>query len=327
MEKKTEDVGAVIVAAGLSSRMGDFKPMLTMGTISVSQRIIATLKHAGVNRIVVVTGYRADELEHHLARSGVLFFRNENFRTTDMFHSATIGLKYLSQSCRRILFTPVDIPLFTAATVKRLLETEGDYICPVCGGDTGHPVLMSDRLVEKIIADSGEGGLKGALARSGFPMVPVPVEDYGILKDMDTKEDYAELLAYHNSQLIRPLITLQLAREKPFFDERAALLLSLIDETRSVSKACKRMQLSYSSGWNTIRSIEEQLGYSLVERTQGGSGGSSSHLTERGKAFLNIYTEYQANVNRMARSLFEYYLRLWEEFDETKDAGSSEAFS
>ena len=128
MAWKPKSIGAVIVAAGLSSRMGDFKPMLTMGSISVSKRIIATLRHAGVERIVVVTGYRADDLEHHLARSGVLFFRNENYRTTDMFHSACIGLRYLIASCDRILFTPVDVPLFTSETVRQLLNRDGDYI-------------------------------------------------------------------------------------------------------------------------------------------------------------------------------------------------------
>ena len=45
--------GAVIVAAGMSSRMGEFKPMLNIGSISVAQRVIATLKQAGVNRIVL----------------------------------------------------------------------------------------------------------------------------------------------------------------------------------------------------------------------------------------------------------------------------------
>ena len=49
-------IGAVIVAAGMSSRMGDFKPMLNIGSISIAQRIVATFHQAGVSKIVVVTG-------------------------------------------------------------------------------------------------------------------------------------------------------------------------------------------------------------------------------------------------------------------------------
>ena len=101
------DTGAVVVAAGMSSRMGDFKPMLSIGSISVAQRVVATLKQAGAARVVVVTGYNAEELERHLASSGVVFLRNENYRTTHMFDSALIGLRYLRDKCRQVLTRPV----------------------------------------------------------------------------------------------------------------------------------------------------------------------------------------------------------------------------
>ena len=152
------EIGAVIVAAGMSSRMGDFKPMLSIGEISVAQRVVATLRQAGAERVVVVTGYNADELERHLARSGAVFVRNENYRTTEMFDSALIGLKYMSGKCGRILFTPVDVPLFTAATVRRLLDSGAELACPVCNGQRGHPILMSASVVQKLLSDSGEGG-------------------------------------------------------------------------------------------------------------------------------------------------------------------------
>ena len=101
--------GALIVAAGMSSRMGEFKPMLNIGSISIAQRIVATLRQSGVTRIVMVTGHNAWELEHHLANNGLIFLRNEQYRTTQMFDSAKIGLEYLKDKCDGILFTPVDI--------------------------------------------------------------------------------------------------------------------------------------------------------------------------------------------------------------------------
>ena len=244
------ETGAVVVAAGMSSRMGEFKPMLSIGSISIAQRVIATLRQAGASRIVVVTGYNAEELEWHLARSGVVFLRNERYETTHMFDSALIGLKYLRDKCRQVLFTPVDIPLFTSATAEALLASGAELACPVCGGSRGHPILMSAEVIDRIAGDSGEGGLQGALARCGVPMTFVEVDDPGILHDADTPEDYKELLELHNSQLIRPVLQLGIAREKKFLDQRVAMLLALTDETNSVRLACQRMQLSYSSGWN-----------------------------------------------------------------------------
>ena len=237
-------IGAVIVAAGMSSRMGDFKPMLNIGSISIAQRLVATFHQAGVTKIAVVTGYNAPLLERHLSNSGLVFLRNEDYASTQMFDSAKIGLAYLRDKCERILFTPVDIPLFTAMTVTELIESGAELCCPVCEGRTGHPLLIASSLVDAILADSGEGGLQGAIARCGAEMLQIPVEDPGVLHDADTPADYKALLQFHNEQLIRPELSVSLSREKPFFDEKTAMLLALVDETRSVRSACQRMQIS-----------------------------------------------------------------------------------
>ena len=287
--------------------MGDFKPMLSIGSISVAQRVVATLKQAGAARVVVVTGYNAEELERHLASSGVVFLRNENYRTTHMFDSALIGLRYLRDKCRQVLFTPVDIPLFTAATVDALLTSGAELACPVCGGTRGHPILMSANVIDRVLEDSGESGLDGALSRCGVPMTLVEVDDPGILHDADTPEDYRELLRMHNSQLTRPVVQVSICREKRFLDPRVAMLLTLTDETQSVRAACQRMQLSYSSGWNAINLLEAELGYPVVARTQGGQRGGRSSLTEKGRALLRAYEAYTLRLRAMADELFVQY--------------------
>ncbi|HWP79844.1 MAG TPA: NTP transferase domain-containing protein [Candidatus Acidoferrum sp.] len=301
------EICAVIAAAGMSSRMGEFKPMLTIGSISVAQRIVATLRQAGVSKIVVVTGHNADALERHLSKSGAVFLRNENYRTTQMFDSARIGLSYILDKCDAALFTPVDIPLFTAGTVRKLMKSGADYACPVCCGQRGHPILLSRNVIQKVLEDSGEGGLAGALARCGIPEAPVEVEDRGVLFDADTPEDFDVLLDYHNSQLVRPVVKVALARELPFFDERIAMLLRLIEETSSVHAACRRMQMSYSAGWNTINGIESQLGYRLVERSHGGSGGGSSRLSPEGTALLQRFDRFNDGLKRQAERLYDRY--------------------
>ncbi len=302
-------IGAVIVAAGMSSRMGDFKPMLNIGSISIAQRIVATFHQAGVTKIAVVTGYNAPLLERHLANCGLVFLRNEDYASTQMFDSAKIGLAYLRDKCERILFTPVDIPLFTAMTVTELIESGAELCCPVCEGRTGHPLLIASSLVDAILADSGEGGLQGAIARCGAEMLQIPVEDPGVLHDADTPADYKALLQFHNEQLIRPELSVSLSREKPFFDEKTAMLLALVDETRSVRSACQRMQISYSTGWNIIRALESQLHFPLLERSQGGASGGESRLTEKGKRLLGCYERFSEELRQQASALFEQYFR------------------
>ncbi|MBR5093944.1 MAG: NTP transferase domain-containing protein [Oscillospiraceae bacterium] len=296
---------ALIVAAGMSSRMGEFKPMLNIGSISIAQRVVATFQQAGVEKIVMITGYNATLLERHLSGNGIVFLRNEDYRTTQMFDSVCIGLRYLRDKCDRLLFTPVDIPLFTAATLRALLETDAELACPAVDGETGHPTLIAASLFDRILSDSGDQGLRGALERSGAEMVRVPVEDRGILHDADTPEDYRALLKYHNEQLVRPVLSVSLAREKVFFDSRAAMLLQLIDETQSVRLACQRMQMSYSSGWNVIRTLESQLSRTLIRRSQGGKGGGKSSLTADGKLLLERYESFVEALRDQAGPLFD----------------------
>ena len=298
---------ALIVAAGMSSRMGDFKPLLNIGSISIAQRVVATFQQAGVDKIVMITGYNATLLERHLSGNGVVFLRNEDYQTTQMFDSVCIGLRYLRDKCDRVLFTPVDIPLFTAATVRALLETDAPLACPAVDGETGHPTLIAASLIDRILSDPGDQGLRGALDRCGVELLLLPVEDRGVLHDADTPEDYKALLKYHNEQLVRPVLHVSLAREKVFFDSRTAMLLQLIDETQSVRSACQRMQMSYSSGWNVIRTLESQLRGTLIERSQGGAGGGKSSLTEEGKLLLARYEEYVDALREQAGALFDRY--------------------
>ena len=301
------EIGALIVAAGMSRRMGEFKPMLPIGSISVAQRVVATLSQAGVSKIVMVTGYNAVILERHLSGNGIIFLRNEKYETTQMFDSVKIGLRYLHGKCDKVLFTPVDVPLFTAKTVKTILDSGALLACPMCEGKQGHPILIANELIPEILADCGEQGLKGAMDRCSVPLLRIDVEDFGTIHDADTPEDFSQLLEYHNSQLVRPVVSVSLAKEKPFFDSRCAMLLMLIDETKSVRAAGQRMQLSYSSCWNTIRTLESQLNYTLIERSQGGAGGSTSVLTARGKELLERYLSYEKVLKEQANNLYDQY--------------------
>jgi molybdate transport repressor ModE-like protein len=300
-------LGAVITAAGMSSRMGNFKPLLNIGSISVSQRIITTLKQAGTEVVVVVTGFHADELEHHLAQNQVMFLRNDYPESTEMFDSAVIGLKYLYPQCSRILFSPVDVPLFTTDTIKELLITPGDIIVPTYEGQPGHPILISSTVAQKVChMNNAPGGLCKTLQQCGH-ISYVEVPDKGILHDMDTPEDFEALLAYHNHQILRPVVDIKLAGENYFFDSRIAMLLFLINYTHSMLSACKQMQISYSSGWKLINNSEKELGFPLVNRWQGGTKGGRTTLTAEGFDLLTRYKNFSIELQKKAAELFITY--------------------
>lgn len=303
--------GAVVVAAGMSSRMGAFKPMMPVGSISVAQRIIATLQQAGCTLIVVVTGNQADQLERHLAGSSVVFLRNEKFEQSDMYRSAQIGLAYMQDKCDQVLFTPVDVPLFSVTTARALFDSKAMLALPVHGGQEGHPIMMKRNAIGKIISYHGGGGLRKAIEQSNLFLEYLEVQDEGVLYDVDTPRDFNALLHFHNSQMLRPIVEISFAKEEVFFDLRCAQFLRLIKETGSVKTACRRSGLSYSKAWRMIKLLERNLNISIVERQQGGLDGGSSYLTEKGEEFLEKYLKFENALRKFTEDMFlEYFPAL-----------------
>ena len=188
-------VGAVVAAAGLSSRMGAFKPLLPFDGATVIERCIANLRAAGAEELVVVTGHRAEELASQLEGSGVTLVHNPAYAETQMFDSLRLGLRALPPDCAAVLLTPGDVPLVRPETVRALLDAEGGFVCPVCGGRRGHPAALDAKYIPALLDYGGEGGLRGAVAALGIPTAEVETDDAGMLRDLDTPEDYRQLLA------------------------------------------------------------------------------------------------------------------------------------
>ena len=183
------------MVAGMSSRMGEFKPLLQLGQVSMIQHMISTFAQAGADPVVVVTGYQAKLLEQHLKQQPVHCIYNAQYATTEMFDSAKIGMGFLNGKCDRFFFTPADIPLFTVNTLQSLMKSEHRLAKPVFHGKGGHPLLIDASLIGILCADQTEnGGLKEALKKTGEKIERIAVENDGILFDMDTKEDYLRMI-------------------------------------------------------------------------------------------------------------------------------------
>lgn len=299
--------GAVIAAAGMSSRMNDFKPMLKVGSITITRRIISTLQQTGIDPVVLITGNQAETLEKHVSHMGVICLRNAEYATGQMLDSVKIGMSYLQNQCDRILFTPVDIPLFTSNTIKSLMNAHALIAVPVCNTHEGHPLMMDTQVIPYLLNYDGGQGLAGAVRNSGIPKQQIEVEDEGILFDVDTPYDYKQMLYRHNLQMFRPQIQLHLAKEDTFFEPGTAMLLRLIRNMGSVRTACEQMSISYSKGWKMINNMEDQLQYHVVRRFQGGINGGCTFLTERGEKLLTQYDSFEKESRAAINDIFIKY--------------------
>ena len=299
--------GAVVLAAGIASRMGEFKPLLPMGRESVIQNVLRVLQSAGVRQIVVVTGYRSEVLCEHLKNAGVMFVKNERFAQTKMFDSVLLGLGALGEACDKVLVTPADVPLVRVDTVRALMGEEGPCVRPLYQGKPGHPILLDRAAVPLLKGCSGRGGLRGAIEELGLPLRDVEVEDENTVFDMDTPDDYAALLHRSGQRQIRMKNQLVIGTDELFFGSGCAQLLEMIDLTGTITAASEAMHMSYSKAWKMLNKIEEELGDKVVVRSNGGAEGGGTSLTERGKGLLRAYRGMQQELTQAGEALLKKY--------------------
>ncbi len=298
-------VMAVIVAAGISTNLGDFKKLSQSGEISMAERVILNFKGAGINDIVMVTGHKRKELEKALNSYGITFLQNENFKSTDMLTSVKIGFSYAMDKAERILFTPVDIPFFKQDTVTKLLSIKAPLVCPMYNDIIGHPLNIDVSLIPQILEYNGTGGLRQAFNANNIIPTTIPVADIGSTVDADKADNVQEMSLKHSQDLDRPVIEIGLAKNTLYFNTDIMTLLKHIDGFGSVANACERSGISYSQAWKYIKAVESQTGYEIVKRSRGGEHGGEATITEQGRELMKKYALYASKLNKIANELYK----------------------
>lgn len=203
-----ESISAIILAAGYSSRMGDFKPLLQLGTDRAIEHAIRCFQRAGISDVRVVTGFRADEVVEAVKPLGVSIVFNPDF-AQGMYTSIQAGVRSLEPGVQAFFMLPVDIPLIHHTTVEKIIDCSRQcrygVIYPVFNGKRGHPPLITTRYKKEIIHGACQEGLRGLLNLHEHEAFNIDVEDETVLLDMDTPEDYHKLQSYLKKSAIPTL--------------------------------------------------------------------------------------------------------------------------
>lgn len=194
-------IAAIIIAAGYSSRMDSFKPLLKFKDTTALERLIRTYQSAGIRDICVVVGHRREDIIDKLKGLEIDIVFNERY-DEGMFTSVKKGLLALDNDIDAFFMQPVDIPLIKEKTLQLLMNcyvtVNKGVIYPTFCEKKGHPPLIDCKYNFDILNSDGEGGLKRILELFQEDSFYVPVFDNTILMDMDKKEDYEKLVDYEN---------------------------------------------------------------------------------------------------------------------------------
>ena len=183
----------IILAAGSSTRMGRPKALLPLGETTFLARLIETFAVC-CDPVIVVLGGDAEAVQATLAHAppaAVVF--NPDHRL-GMLSSLQTGLAQTRADAAGTVFTLVDHPRLKVSTLQAVLrkfeQSGAEVVIPRHGRQRGHPVVISRRVADELLAMPKSGSPKDVIRGHRAATVFVDLDDPAIVEDIDTPEDY-----------------------------------------------------------------------------------------------------------------------------------------
>jgi len=196
--KANKTVGAIVLAAGESRRMGkQNKLTLPVGGSPMVARVIDALEGSHVQRILVVTGHEPERIREALAGRQVELVHNPDY-ADGIATSIRAGIEALDDDVDGALMALADMPWVGTEVINRLVDAfasaaELSIFIPMFGSKRGNPVLWGSQHFPELLALRGDVGGKALFHRHSSSICYVDVESPGVHVDVDTPEALHEL--------------------------------------------------------------------------------------------------------------------------------------
>jgi molybdenum cofactor cytidylyltransferase len=193
-------IGAVVLAAGSSSRMGgEPKQLLRLTDGTVLGRTLENLLDAKIDEIVLVLGSSAETIQQWIAESPIKhlkIFVNPDYEQ-GMTTSLRAGLAVLGEDIDAALIVLADQPFIQTETFDRITDqyrrSLAQIVIPMFQGSRGNPVLLDRSVFHEVMALRGDIGCRAIFGSHLDGILKVKVNDIGVLLDIDNQEDYERL--------------------------------------------------------------------------------------------------------------------------------------
>ena len=187
-------ITGILLAAGLSTRMGTPKQLLPFGHRTIIETVIDNLLQSKLDSVIVVIGHQADLIRSKIKFNPVQIAFNPDYHN-GMLSSAQCGIRSLSKSSVAFAITLVDQPFNTSDLIDIVIaahhRNSHGITIPRFNNQRGHPAIFDRRYAETILAlDQHSGGVRSILQTHADDIFYENVDSDRILQDIDKKEDY-----------------------------------------------------------------------------------------------------------------------------------------
>lgn len=186
-------MGVIILAAGLSSRMGDFKILLPWTDKKpILTHVVGKYVALNINPIVIVTGRDAEHVEDTVAELPVQCVYNADYVTGEILSSVKTGLSAMPDDVMATFINPADMPSIPQAVIETMQASyqPQHIVAPRYQGQRGHPILL-DRMFWKAMLDLPAARAPRDVIKANKASIKfVDTDDDGVIIDIDTPETY-----------------------------------------------------------------------------------------------------------------------------------------
>ena len=191
-------ISGIILAAGLSTRMGEPKQLLPFRGSTIIETVIDNLLGSKLNEVIVVIGHEAYKIQAQIQHKPVKVVFNPDYQE-GMLTSAQHGVGSISASADAFAMTLVDLPLITPDLVDMVIDayvqSDGGIAVPSYNYRRGHPVIFDRDYADKILGlEENSGGVRSLYKKYADDIHYVAVDTDRVLTDIDYREDYEEAL-------------------------------------------------------------------------------------------------------------------------------------
>ena len=186
-------VSAILLAAGESKRLRMPKLLLPFGKSTILEQTIDNLLNSSVDEVIVVLGYRAEEMMRKLANRPVKIAINPIYHQ-GMSTSIVKGLSLVNNRAQAVMVALADQPLINSQTINRLIEESLGYdkgiVIPTYQAERGHPIIFASEYKEELLGLKGDIGGRQTIKEHPNDILEVIADSKAITMDVDTINDY-----------------------------------------------------------------------------------------------------------------------------------------
>ena len=195
-------VSAVVIAAGESSRMGRFKPLLQWDGLPMIEFQISSLFEAGVTEVVVVVGHNHESIVGNISSLGAKYVINEYYRDGKTT-SIKAGISSISPDCEEILLLAVDQPRppdIIANIISSHLQSNALITSPVYQDRGGHPIMVSSSLRPDLgLITESRQGIREIFQSHSDDIHRIKIDNPIICLDLNNFETYQSAKLRYNA--------------------------------------------------------------------------------------------------------------------------------